>query len=278
MIKQYTKYLGCITTLLCVSGCGDQAEQQLPHIQPQDALALSQKKSAMVKTSSAQHAQEKAKVLREKDIIWDPLEPWNRSVFIFNQGVEHVFWEPILTVYRYLIPPFAQSTVHNVLEHVKGPVSIISSALQGDGDKTMTHFARFMCNTIFGLGGLVDIASDVHIEAENEDLGKAMKAYDVPPGCFVMIPFLGPTVSRDAVGRVCSLGLYGWLSPGALVSFGAFGAENLNQRLIFKDSVDHVLEYSSDPYAMIRRAYYESRGEFPDTSTQEDVEDEDQDA
>jgi phospholipid-binding lipoprotein MlaA len=276
-MKYSTKYLGYIA-IICLSGCANQEEQHHLHVQPRGALAVAQKKSATVKTSSAEHVQEKAKVVREKDIIWDPLEPWNRSVFIFNQGVEHVFWEPILTVYRYLIPPFAQNTVHNVLEHVKGPVSIISSALQGDREKTMTHFARFMCNTIFGLGGLVDIASDVHIEADNEDLGKTMKAYDVPPGCFVMIPFLGPTVSRDAVGRVCGLALYGCLAPGTLVSFGTFGAENLNQRLIFKDSIDHVLEYSSDPYAMIRRAYYESRGELPDTSTQEDVEDEDQDA
>lgn len=275
-MKQYISYLGYIAAV-CISGCADQSEPQTLYIQPHDVLAPSQKNASGVATPSAQKAQETPALVRDKDVIWDPLEPWNRAVFTFNQGVEHVFWEPVLTVYRYLIPPFAQNAVHNVLEHVKGPLSIVSSALQGDGDKTMTHFARFMCNTIFGLGGLVDIASDVNIEADNEDLGKTMKTYDVPPGCFVMVPFLGPTVSRDAIGRVFGLGLYGWLSPGALVSMSTFGAENLNQRLIFKDSIDHVLEYSADPYATIRRAYYESRGELPDTSAQEDIENDDQD-
>lgn len=275
-MNQHIRYLGCIAAV-CISGCADQEEQQQLHVQPRAALASAQNKTAGEKPSLDQKAQEKTQVVREKDVIWDPLEPWNRAVFIFNQGVEHVFWEPVLTVYRHLVPPFAQNTVHNLLEHVKGPLSIISSGLQGDGEKTLTHFARFMCNTIFGLGGLVDIARDVNIEADNEDLGKTMKAYNVPPGCFVMIPFLGPTVSRDAVGKVFSLGLYGWLSPGALVSMSAFGAENLNQRLIFKDSIDHVIEYSPDPYTIIRRAYYESRGELPDTSFQEDIEDDDSD-
>lgn len=273
MMKYYTKYLGCIAAI-CISGCADQAEPPNLQVPPHGALASPQKNSSGVaRTVPAPKAQEPMPRVKEKDVIWDPLEPWNRSVFIFNQGIEHVFWEPILTVYRYLVPPFAQNAVHNVLENVKGPISIISSALQGDGEKTMTHFARFMCNTIFGLGGLVDIASDVNIQADNEDLGKTMKAYNVPPGCFVMVPFLGPTVSRDAVGRICGLGLYGWLSPGALVSMSAFGAENLNQRLIFKDSIDHVLEYSADPYAMVRRAYYESRGDLPDTSSQDEVDD-----
>ena len=271
-MNHYRKYLVYVAALY-LGGCADQESDLQVHAQ--GSIGSAGEKSRPVQNNSTKNA--KPKVVREKDVIWDPLEPWNRAVFTFNQGVEHVFWDPILTVYRYLVPPLVQNGVHNVLEHVKEPLSIVSSVFQGDGDKIMTHFARFMCNTLFGLGGLIDIASDVNIVADQEDLGKAMKAYNIPPGCFVIIPFLGPTVSRDAVGKLFGFGLYGWLSPGAMASAGAFGAENLNQRLIFKDSIDHVLEYSPDPYEMIRRAYYESRGELPDRSYEDDIDDEDQD-
>ncbi|PPE03732.1 MlaA family lipoprotein [Holospora curviuscula] len=220
---------------------------------------------------------EKKKKIKEKDVIWDPLEPWNRGVFIFNQAIEHVIWEPILTVYKTLIPSYGQTAVHNVLQHVKMPINIISLGLQGEGERALSQFARFICNTLFGLGGIIDIANDIHLEAESEDISSLLKAYNVPTGCFMILPFLGPTVSRDAFGKLCMSGVYAWISPLALVSYGLFGIENLNQRIIFKDSIDHVMEFSADPYAVIRRAYYEARGEFPDSFEEEAAENEEED-
>ncbi|ETZ07035.1 hypothetical protein P618_200806 [Holospora obtusa F1] len=215
------------------------------------------------------------KIVKEKDVIWDPLEFWNRGVFVFNQGIEHIIWSPLLAVYRTLVPSIGQKALHNVLEHTKIPVSILSWGLQGEGDQAFVQLGRFMCNTIFGLGGLVDISSDIHLEENHQDINRLLKFYNVPAGCFMMIPFLGPTVSRDLCGKLFNAAIFSLASPSFL-GIGVFGAENLNQRLIFKDSVDHVMEFSSDPYAVIRRAYYESRGEFPDNFEQ-DIQEDDED-
>ena len=223
---------------------------------------------------SSEH--KKKKIVKEKDIIWDPLEPWNRGVFVFNQAIEHLMWEPLLAVYKTVIPSCGQKGVHNLLEHLKTPMSLISLTFQGEGEKTLIQFARCICNTLFGLGGIIDIAKDLNIETEPEDLSSLLKTYNVPTGCFMILPFLGPTVSRDAFGKLCSSAAYTWISPFAIASYGLFGAENLNQRLIFKDSIDHVMEFSADPYVVIRRAYYESRGEFPN-SFEELSEEEEQD-
>ncbi|GAJ45964.1 putative protein [Holospora elegans E1] len=224
---------------------------------------------------SEKRKNEKKKGVREKDIIWDPFEPWNRGVFVFNQAIEHVIWEPLLSVYRTVVPSFGQKAVHNLLEHIKVPNSVISWGLQGEGQNALNQFGRFMCNTIFGLGGILDIASDVGIAEEPQDFSRLLKAYNVPTGWFMMVPFLGPTVSRDFCGKLLNTALYTGVYPLAF-GWGVLGAENINQRLIFKDSIDHVMEFSADPYAVIRRAYYEGRGEFPESFEQGEDDDEDE--
>lgn len=129
----------------------------------------------------------------------DPLEPMNREVTKFNEGVDRALLKPVATVYRNHVPPLVRTGVSNFFGNLGDLWSGVNSTLQLKIPDAMQNFMRFSVNTFFGLGGILDIASDANIERHKEDFGQTLGRWGVPAGPYIVLPFLGPSTLRDTV-------------------------------------------------------------------------------
>jgi len=129
----------------------------------------------------------------------DPLEPVNRKVMEFNEGVDAVVLKPSATFYREKVPPLVRTGVANFFGNLSDGWSAINSLLQFKFQNAADNWVRLNLNTLFGLGGIFDIASDLNIERHREDFGQTLGHWGVPAGPFIMLPLLGPSTLRDTI-------------------------------------------------------------------------------
>jgi phospholipid-binding lipoprotein MlaA len=184
----------------------------------------------------------------------DPLEPVNRAVFQFNYFLDRVVLKPVAVLYRDATPEFVRTGVDNFLANLRTPVNLANDLLQGDFAQSRLTLGRFMLNTILGVGGLVDVGGMVGMpERRSEDFGQTLAVHGVGPGPYLMLPLLGPSNPRDAVGRVVDLGFdpLFFVAPPA-VSFGRFGAQTVSTREHNIESFDELQRSSLDLYAAVR--------------------------
>ena len=128
----------------------------------------------------------------------DPFEPFNRSVFRFNDGVDEAILRPVATAYRDKLPLLVRTGVNNFFGNLGDVWNFTNSVLQLRLQASAENFMRFNVNTLFGLGGLLDIATEAGIERRNEDFGQTLGRWGVPPGPYLVLPLLGPSTVRDA--------------------------------------------------------------------------------
>ncbi|HWI79269.1 MAG TPA: MlaA family lipoprotein, partial [Ramlibacter sp.] len=91
----------------------------------------------------------------------DPFEPFNRKMMQFNEGVDAVALKPAATVYRQVLPPIVRTGVSNFFGNLGDVWSSVNSLLQLHLQDAVENFMRFNVNTFFGLGGILDIASEM---------------------------------------------------------------------------------------------------------------------
>lgn len=144
----------------------------------------------------------------------DPIEPVNRAVFAVNNTLDQMLLEPFAMGYRWAVPDLAREGFSNVLDNLRSPVTLIHDLLQGEWDRARITGGRLMLNSIVGLGGILDVATWAGMEdGHDEDLGQTLAVWGVPDGPYLMLPFLGPSNPRDAVGRVGDL----FLDPFSII-------------------------------------------------------------
>lgn len=129
----------------------------------------------------------------------DPFERFNRNMMAFNDGVDRVALKPAATVYQTVVPPLARTGVSNFFGNLGDAWSAVNSALQFKFGDAAENFMRLNVNTFFGLGGILDIASELNIERHKEDLGQTLGRWGVPAGPYLVIPLVGPSTLRDAI-------------------------------------------------------------------------------
>jgi phospholipid-binding lipoprotein MlaA len=129
----------------------------------------------------------------------DPFEPFNRKVMQFNEGVDAIALKPAATVYRQALPPLVRTGVSNFFGNLGDAWSFVNSLLQLHLQDAAENFLRFNVNTVFGLGGILDIASDAKIERHKEDFGQTLGRWGVPAGPYLVLPLLGSSTLRDAL-------------------------------------------------------------------------------
>lgn len=129
----------------------------------------------------------------------DPWEPMNRKVSAFNEGVDSMLLKPVATVYREHVPPLVRTGVANFFGNLGDAWSSINSLAQLNLPHALENLMRFQVNTVFGLGGILDIASDMNIERHKEDFGQTLGFWGVPAGPYLVLPLLGPSTLRDAL-------------------------------------------------------------------------------
>lgn len=129
----------------------------------------------------------------------DPLEPLNRKVMEFNDGVDAIVLKPAATVYKKGVPALVRTGVSNFFGNLGDAWSFVNSALQFKFQDAAENFMRLNVNTFFGLGGILDIASELNIERHKEDFGQTLGRWGVPAGPYIVLPLLGPSTLRDAI-------------------------------------------------------------------------------
>jgi phospholipid-binding lipoprotein MlaA len=132
--------------------------------------------------------------------VSDPLGPVNRRMYVLNAYFDEYVFLPVVRVYRLVLPKPARTGVTNFFSNLGDITRTLNALLQFKGKKAATTAARFAMNTTFGLFGLIDVATDMGLQKQDEDLGQTLGFYGLGPGPYVVIPILGPSSLRDAVG------------------------------------------------------------------------------
>ncbi len=127
----------------------------------------------------------------------DPLEPLNRGVTKFNDVVDENVLVPVASAYRKVLPSPVRTGVNNFFSNLGEVWNFANSVAQLKPQASVESLMRFNVNTFFGLGGLLDIATEVGIDRHSEDFGQTLGRWGVPSGPYVVIPLLGPSTVRD---------------------------------------------------------------------------------
>lgn len=197
----------------------------------------------------------------------DPWEKTNRRIYGFNKDLDRYALRPATKVYRAAVPTAARRGVTNGLNNLQEPVSFINAVLQGKVKQAFRTVDRFFLNTVLGVGGVADVATDLGRPEEREDFGQTFAVWGANSGPFLMLPFFGPSTLRDgagtAVGFVADPVPYARnsvLGSGLILSVEQFTltALDLRSQLIDADA-DGLLAGSLDEYATVRSAYLQRR-------------------
>lgn len=190
----------------------------------------------------------------------DPWENMNRRIFAFNDAVDAAVVRPVAQAYDKVVPSFARTGVHNFLGNLSDVWSLANSALQLKPQATAETVMRVSVNTVFGLAGLLDIATELGLEKRKEDLGQTLGYWGVPSGPYLVLPLLGPSTLRD--GLAVPLDFKG--DPAQNIDDAATrGALTVlrvtDVRASLLKTVDTVKAASLDPYSFVRDAYLQKR-------------------
>ena len=200
----------------------------------------------------------------EKNEKQDPWEGFNRGTFAFNKFFDKYLLAPLAKGYRVILPNEVRTGVRNFFSNLKEPWTSINSALQGDLNNTGNSIARFCLNTTIGILGLFDVATPLGFEKQKEDFGQTLAVYGVGSGPYLVLPLLGPSTVRDAVGQVAGFvadpvtvalnreGKENWIWIGTAVKGIDFREQNL-------EKIDNLEATSVDFYATVRSLYLERR-------------------
>ncbi len=200
----------------------------------------------------------------------DPYENSNRKVFEFNNKIDKLFLRPVTDFYDKATPEFAQTSITNFFANLDDIRISINNLLQGNVVESMSDITRFFINSIFGLGGFFDVASEMGLEKHSEDFGQTLGKWGAKPGPYLMLPFLGPSTTRDAFTFVGDTALAPALSlDDNAARVGLISLDLINTYSAFTGIAD--IE-SKDQYAFLRDAYLERRKyEINDGLSEEDL-------
>lgn len=188
----------------------------------------------------------------------DPYEDWNRSVFRFNTFVDDWFLRPVAQGYRAVMPTFADRAVTNFFNNLTEVRNFAGSVLQLKGESAVVALGRFTYNTVFGLGGLFDVASSFGLPERPEDIGQVMGYWGLDSGPYLMLPFLGPSTVRDFGGFTVDVvvipGL-GELADEPTIYY-LYGVKVVDKRADLIPAENFI---SGDKYTFVRNAYLQRR-------------------
>jgi len=199
----------------------------------------------------------------EGPIIADPLEPFNRIMFTFNDKLYYWLLKPTASVYASIFPQQFRNGIDNVFYNLAFPIRFVSNVLQLKLGKATQEVGCFAVNTTFGIGGLVKISD--HIEplqdVSPEDLGQTLAHYGIGDGIYIVWPIFGPSTLRDSAGRV---GEY-FLDPTYYyvddwkISAGLKVEKTINYTSLHQNDYDDLKEAAFDPYESLKDFYIQYR-------------------
>ena len=190
----------------------------------------------------------------------DPWENWNRKVFAFNDAVDEALLKPVATAYRDVVPSLVRTGIGNVFGNFYDAWSAVNHLLQGKVQSTLETGTRVIVNTLFGLGGLLDPATEMRLPRNSEDFGQTLGRWGVPNGPFVVLPLLGPSTLRDAAGFWLDRQVSpAQLSESSTSRFVIGSMELIDLRARLLQTTDLLDTVALDKYSFIRDAYLSRR-------------------
>ena len=190
----------------------------------------------------------------------DPWEPFNRSVFSFNDDADKAIFKPAATVYRNVTPALVRAGVSNFFGNLDDAWSFVNSLLQFKPISAVDNFMRFSVNTVMGVGGIFDVASEMRIERHREDFGQTLGRWGFAAGPYVVLPLLGPSTLRDTVALPVDIRGDIAANVNPIATRNSLKVlDQLDTRaslLSFSDSLDEV---ALDKYSFTREAFLQRR-------------------
>ena len=201
--------------------------------------------------------------------IKDCFEKLNRTTFAFNQGLDKALIKPIAEGYRNLPDPI-QTGTKNAVTNLSTLITIPNNILQGDVKTAIINTGRLVVNTTVGLLGTVDVANKLGFpKYEREDYGQTLGAWGVGPGCYLVLPVLGPSTIRDTAGSFVNvLGGDPWYNASIhgnneFLHEGVYMASKSLDGIDFRsenlESLNNLEKNSIDFYASLRSLYLQDR-------------------
>jgi len=195
----------------------------------------------------------------------DPLETINRGIFAFNEFVYQYLMTPAARGYNAVVPETVRDSMSNTISNLKAPVILANDVLQGEVKRAGITIARFLLNSTLGFLGTQDVASELGLSKHSEDFGQTLGAWGVGEGFYLVLPLLGPSNPRDAIGK---LFVDGYFDP-----FGYYLANTDNEEWGFVrsgtsgfveyagivDDLDNLRQTSVDFYGALRSLYRQRR-------------------
>lgn len=197
----------------------------------------------------------------EEVVIADPIEPWNRAMFTFNDKLYFWVLKPVARGYKFVVPEPARISVRNFFANVKAPVRFANTILQGKFRGASTEFARFVLNSTVGLAGLFDVAkSHFELDAYDEDFGQTLGFYGVGGMMYIVWPILGPSTVRDTVGMAGD----SFLNPVSYITpysapLGVKAYEQVNKTSLELGTYEDIIAASVEPYVGVRDGFIQHR-------------------
>lgn len=229
------------------------------------AMALPQQQTLLAQATTAE------------DDLGDPLEPVNRVIFEFNEVVYAAVLTPVAKTYNTVLPATVRAGLGNVIDNLASPVTFVNDLLQLEVDRALTTVARFVVNTIGGIGGIADMASAIGLEEHEEDFGQTLGVYGFGEGLYLVLPLLGPSNPRDAIGKYVvdpffdPLGLYLSNTDRDAESWARTGVSAVDEYAGLVDELEQIKKTSVDYYAAIRSLYRQKRQTEISNGREEDL-------
>jgi phospholipid-binding lipoprotein MlaA len=190
----------------------------------------------------------------------DRFESLNRGVYRFNDALDRAALKPAAKAYKKVTPGWIRTGIGNFFANVEYPITIVNQFLQGKPGTGLKDTGRFLLNTTLGLGGLLDVATPIGLEAHDEDFGQTLAVWGVGSGPYVNLPLFGPSTLRDAPSRIFEY----FVDPSTYVdvpwewTWGLRGLEATHSRAELLP-LEATLERAFDPYAFVRDAWLQRR-------------------
>ncbi|KAE8758571.1 MULTISPECIES: MlaA family lipoprotein [Paraburkholderia] len=190
----------------------------------------------------------------------DPLEGLNRTIFTVNDKLDQYALKPVAKGYVFITPQPVRDSVTNFFSNIGDVYIAANNLLQLKITDGVEDIMRIVINTVFGVGGLFDVATLAKLPKHDNDLGLTLGHYGVPPGPYLVLPLFGPSTVRDAVG---SIGNYyvnplSYINPPGL-TWALYGVNVINTRANLLNASDVLEGAALDKYSFVRNAYLQRR-------------------
>ncbi|MEO6340011.1 MAG: VacJ family lipoprotein [Caulobacteraceae bacterium] len=225
--------------------------------------ALAQPAAPPTAAEQASQTKAMADIASSTSASADPWEHTNRKLYGIHQSIDHAALGPIARGYKSAVPSPARTGLRNAIGNAGEPIVIVNYILQAKLGSAARSFTRFVGNSVFGIGGFIDLAGKTGLPHTDNDFGVTLARYGVKSGPYVFVPLLGPSTTRDLAGKTVDIFTdpFTWIYfPGRIyMTVTRVGVGGIDLRAEFDQTLEQIDSTATDPYATLRSLYLQNR-------------------